>query len=441
MEGTTATLDDVKDLRKNIGFHFTPKQNLESILKTGLVPRFGRNSSGALGQSAIPKTYISYGLEGVLQLYNRLLNLPLEGELENFQDIDHKAFLPESVAGNNPDYKLNVLESFEFIRQYMENNVYLMFDAPMSEHEHTLSELELSQLNQVIRSLENEDGVNIYDRVDFLNDEIKRMSNDRENDNSAQKLAYIQERNKLAIEVWNRTKGYVQQKQGALINGELPLVIDKIDYNDERLCWTNFGQNPHNTHTRILEQDGKLTGEQITSKALRIFSEDGTTQANGIQFFEQMYSRVLDTDLTNLQNAKVVDVNLLEQFSKYVRLVEQYKQFGLLVERPSKTFVDGNETITFDSSLVVDLTNISKYPGLAEFAQESQTIYEEERKRSSDLRKELKGKQNKNLSKELAKTFAGDNLVALLHDQAAKKFSVLDSQQEKTEDEIIQGED
>ena len=54
-----ASLDEFKSLRKDIGFHFTSQSNIESIMNEGLRPVIGDNASGGLGQSAIPKTYIS----------------------------------------------------------------------------------------------------------------------------------------------------------------------------------------------------------------------------------------------------------------------------------------------------------------------------------------------------------------------------------------------
>ena len=100
------TLKEYEDLRKNVSFHFTPMQNLDNILENGLVSNFGDNSTGILGQSAIPKVYISYGLEGVMQLYNRILNLSQEGALEHFQGASHKPFIPKNLQGNDMNYKM-----------------------------------------------------------------------------------------------------------------------------------------------------------------------------------------------------------------------------------------------------------------------------------------------------------------------------------------------
>lgn len=429
------TLDDFKDLRKDVGFHFTPKQNLESILETGLLPKRGDNSTGTLGQSAIPKPYVSYGLEGVLQMYNRLLNIPREGELKDFQDISHIAFIPENIKNNDPNYQLSILEGFEFIRQYMENNIYLMFDAPMSKYEHTLTDVEILQLNERIEGLTDENGVNIFQRVKFINDEIRRLSEDKTPENESKITEYVKERDQLSIGIYEKTKKEVFQKRGALLNGDNALVLDTIDYNDERLCWTNFEKNPHNTHTIIVNKDGNLAGMPIPAESMGAFSVDGVNVANGLQFFEQIYDRTEKTDLTNLQNPRVVDINLLEQFSEYIRLVEQYREEGLLRMRPEQTITDGKKTITYDESFVVDLSDPSKYPGLEEFAQRVQTYYTEGKVKKKEIRQRLKSEQKEMVVKELAKSFAKDPEVALLHDEAGKVFSSLDRSKEITNEE------
>ena len=150
MENRFLSLDNIEDIRNNIGFHFTSKQNLEAILNTGLQARLGANSTGALGRAVIPKPYVSYGLEGVLQLYNRFLNLAGEMPISCFQGQSYAPFIQDNIKKNGPDYKMSIVESFEFVRQYMENNVYLMFKSQMSQYEHSISDEQLVEINNTI---------------------------------------------------------------------------------------------------------------------------------------------------------------------------------------------------------------------------------------------------------------------------------------------------
>lgn len=394
LEDKYTTLDDIDDIRKNVGFHFTPIQNLESILENGLDPRIGANASGTLGQSAIPKTYISYGLEGVMQLYNRILNLSLEGKIIDFQDPSHKTFLPNTAQTRNIDSRLSILEGFEFVRQYMENNIYLVFGVTMSQYEHTLEDNELDEINDKIHTFTDENGENICDKIDFLNDQIEILINDINTNHSEEIDRYRTQRDRLAIEVWRKSSYLVSEKQGRLLNEDEEIIIDKIDYNDERLRWVNFEKNPHNTHTRIIEeQDGKISGIPILPQNIYQFSSDGESRGNGVQFFEKMYSFIKQSDRVSLQAINCVDVNLFNLFHEYVNLIEQYKIQNpkLLTVRPSQVVeLDNGQTITYPEGITLDLDNISSYPGLEDFAQKASQYYQVERKKCSQIRKQLK---------------------------------------------------
>ena len=52
-------LNDIKDLRKDIGFHFTNrnKAKINKILKEGIVPKMGANSSNSESKEAIDKVF------------------------------------------------------------------------------------------------------------------------------------------------------------------------------------------------------------------------------------------------------------------------------------------------------------------------------------------------------------------------------------------------
>ena len=143
-------LEDLDSLRDGIGFHFTSASNVQSILNNGLRPKIGNNSKDGLGREAISKTFISYGLSGVLQLYNRLLNASFELPLGNIRDPEHRPFLPDVSSDRDTKKHLSFIEGFEFVRQYMENNVYFIADVPISKYEHELSEEDIKNINAQI---------------------------------------------------------------------------------------------------------------------------------------------------------------------------------------------------------------------------------------------------------------------------------------------------
>lgn len=175
MENRFLSLDNIEDIRNNIGFHFTSKQNLEAILNTGLQARLGANSTGALGRAVIPKPYVSYGLEGVLQLYNRFLNLAGEMPISCFQGQSYAPFIQDNIKKNGPNYIMSIVERFEFVRQYMENNVYLMFNSQTSQYEHSISDEQLVEINNTIKNMVDENGDSVVSKINDLNRKIKSL--------------------------------------------------------------------------------------------------------------------------------------------------------------------------------------------------------------------------------------------------------------------------
>ena len=73
------------------------------------------------------------------------------------------------------------------------------------------------------------------------------------------------------------------------------------------------------------------------------------------------------------------DVNLLYKFLDYVHMVEQYKQAGLLSVKPEETIQVGDRRRTVPARLVMDMSDIDKYPGLAEFSENLEQYYEANR--------------------------------------------------------------
>lgn len=268
LDNKLVTNADIVDIR-NIAFHFSPQRNITSILNEGLKPLIGDNASGGLGQSAIEKVYFSYGLEGVLQLYNRLISASFQQEVGDLNGISHKPFIPDSANDKLPSEHLSMIEGFEMVRQYMEDNVYFVFDAPITQYEHELSDSDLQNINQEITKL-TDSGTNIVEKINELNDKIATLSRSREN-------------NKDEI---------------------VSLVSEKPACHD---C------------------------------------------------------------------------NLLFKFQEYLRLVEKYKSNGLLITKPETTYKINDKTVTIPKRQVMDMKNISKYPGLAEFSENLEQYYEDNR--------------------------------------------------------------
>lgn len=368
-QSTYVKLEDIPSLRDGISFHFTPSKNIESILSTGLRPKIGDNSSGGLGKEALSKTFISYGLSGVLQLYNRLINSSFEQPLHSIRDESHIAYLPEVSRNRNGNESLSLLEGFEFLRQYMSDNVYFIADTPLSKYEHELSEDDIISINEQISdlSLPGTD-VKIKPKIkeldslaeDLRNKLITLEKGSEEYNNILENLQSItKERANLTITLRQLSLNILNQKRGTILNESENPVLEKVDYNEERLRWVDQLANPHNTHTRIIEDEEGMHGVKITSDMLRLFSKNGTSPSSGIDFIESIYPYVNEKDAVSIGE----DFNLIPLFIEYINLVKQYESQGLLVKSAS------------NSLDVVDLSDISKYPGLEEFSKKLQEFY------------------------------------------------------------------
>ena len=398
MENRFLSLDNIEDIRNNIGFHFTSKQNLEAILNTGLQARLGANSTGALGRAVIPKPYVSYGLEGVLQLYNRFLNLAGEMPISCFQGQSYAPFIQDNIKKNDPNYIMSIVERFEFVRQYMENNVYLMFNSQTSQYEHSISDEQLVEINNTIKNMVDENGDSVVSKINDLNRKIKSLYREDQAKNKNEIEAKVKERNKLVTDIWEKS-------------------------------------NPHNAHTRIVKKDERWQGIPVNPEKMHVFSRDGNRPSNGVEFFHDIYSRVQESDLTRLQTPDTVDKNLLGLFFEYVELVEQYKKNGLLIERPASDQIRDGKKVRIDGSLVVDLSNIQQYPGLEDFSHNAQIFYKEEEKNCGKIIEKLQDDRKTIESKLLAQACTKEIDVAVLNEEADKSFEQLSKK--PTEKEII----
>lgn len=381
------SLDEFEDIRRNIAFHFTSQSNMDSILEEGLRPQIGDNSSGGLGQSAIEKTYLSYGIEGVLQLYNRLLVASFGQSINDFNGISHKPFLPDSAFSEPKRESLSKVEGFEFIRQYMEDNVYFVFDAPVTQYEGELKTEDISEINAMIPTLE-ENGINLKQRHKELDKQITKLVREGAEENKSEILQLVDERNRIAIYIREQTMRALSSKRGKLLNEAENPIMEQVDYNDERLVWINQIERPHNAHTRIVEEDGKPQGVRITNDRLRIFSHDDTSISNGLDFLDASLGLVdpaKDQIFLDLYDKpECHDCNLLYKFQEYLRLVEQYKAQGLLDLKPATTYEIDGKTRTVPERYVMDMTNIEKYPGLQDFMIGLDEYYEEHKYRKPD---------------------------------------------------------
>ena len=402
-------LSEFKDVHELVAFHFTANQNIDSIMENGFEPRIGDNSSEKLGKEAIKKVFISYGLEGVLQMYNRLLNIAVDVEGQFLNTNSHRPFLPNTVDLNE-QRKLSVLEGLEFMRQYIENNSYIVIDCPITEYEKNISYDEMKTINKEIGNLRFED---IQDYLNFekvkqafSDGDIDKFAPEKEQeileeyidhideiiDNAktdeekaiAEKLSQIRSQISIAIRQYSLKK--IDNIRGKMTNENENPLVEKCDYNEKNLKWiiqvydkdsSEKRGNPSNTHTRIVEGEEGLIGLSITPENLHVFSSDGKTYATGIEFLRKIVPEVQKND----KIANNYDCDFISDFLAYVDLIEEYRKLGLL-KRDEKQLVIGDKTCEFKME-VLDIENLEMYPGFEErFHSIEQSIAKKELEKS-----------------------------------------------------------
>ena len=353
-------LKDVSNLNENIGFHFTQLKNMEGILREGFKPMIGDNASGRLGSSAIPKTYLSYGLEGALQLYNRLITMSYSNPIIVFDNESYKYFIPNSASNKEKSEFLSIIEGFEMIRQYMEKNIYFIISASTAEYEHNLSEEELHEIDNLLREKR--------EKYLAIIEQLRKFLFENEENNQEEIASLINMRNQLAIDMRLETLPKVNEKRGNLINANKNPIIDFIDYQDERPMWEV--QEKHNMHTRIIGTE-RPCGCEISPNLIRVFSTDNKKPGSGLDFLNV----ALQCAPKDYKLHLMFDYTILYKFQEYLNLVEKYKSLGLLV-----SILDDTQSADLSShGLVMDLRDISRYPGLENFIEEVEEFHEANR--------------------------------------------------------------
>ena len=385
-EGQLITIEQIRDLRRNIGFHFTPRGNATVIAKTGLKPLRGDLSSGNLGKEAINNVFFSYGLEGALQIYNNMLFFASKAyTIGDIQTGTFAPFIPQNVHREPTDH-FSMLEGFELMRQYMENNRFIIFDVTESKYsgDNPTGE-QIESINKRLKmiKLSDQDEQTIYEMIKKIDNELEteRAKPDEEQDREAierkQKL-----RDTYTIQLYKKGKEMIDEIRGEELEAG---TFDRCDFDFGKLTWftqipekDNKTALPHNAHTKIIETDNGLIGTAIEADRLFQFSIDGEKPANGLAFLQAMLESARDEDKLTMNHRPV----LLGMFLEYVKLVERYKKdpalSRLLIKKEAMPYrVAGIESI-IPERLVVDMSILDEYPGLQEFSERLKRSIEEQ---------------------------------------------------------------
>lgn len=312
---------------KNYGFHFTPQINESGFEKTGLEARIGVNSSGKLGKEAIPKVFFSNGINGALMTFNRMTNIPpAKGSIAMIVK-DYYRYLPNRIKSFVPEdkrklesltdediqllierlngegiYELDYCESFEFMRDFMSENMYLFFDAEPSRYQNELTSTDIEEINAA-RNPETLAQIDDLDaRIDACEDkeEIARLN---------------RERQILSREVRRQCMEVASQKRGAkLFDG----FFDIEDYNEEHCEF--LVQPLNNTHSAI-KYNG--IGKDVPAEQLRKLSTRGRVDA--VTLISKMFEQ-RDSTSEYAMRGKKYDARLIEFFLEYLKLPRDLSQ-------------------------------------------------------------------------------------------------------------------
>ena len=109
-------------------------------------------------------------------------------------------------------------------------------------------------------------------------------------------------------------------------------------------------------------------------------------------------------ELVELRDNIVIngDCELMTHFMEYLKLVEKYKEDGLLYTKDAQDIQLKNGVRHLEERLCMDLSDIGRYEGLQYFSDGLEKTYkdfEEERKKQKELKKTEKNQTEKALNK------------------------------------------
>lgn len=402
---------DIKDIdfkNKTYGFHFTPQTAEAGLSQTGLESRIGVNSSGKLGKEAIPKVFFSNGITGALMTFNRIANIPADGkpsqntvamlvkDYYKYLPDRIKAFVPEEKRSlssleqadinelirnlnNNGIYTLDYCEAFEFLRDWMLENMYAIFEAEPSQYEHELTEQDIEEIN----SARNPE---ILKRIKVLDKAVELSVNEEE----IQKMS--EERRNLSIEIRKQCIEVASQKRGAkLVDG----FFDREDYNEDRCAFEV--QYKNNTHSAIYED--RTLGKSVLPEELKKATLDGKMDA--VTIIQKLFEQRDMSEEYSMRGSRY-DVRLIEFFLQFLKLPKNLSQEAR--DEISQSITDHRNNIRgilktdkkgFVGILPEEISGISDVLNQMKKYQESFISWEDARRFSEDRTVQLE-KENAN---------------------------------------------
>lgn len=285
------------------------------------------------------------------------------------------------------------------IRELLDDHMYYVFEAHPTKYERDVSAEDIERVNLSIKELEE------TKQIEQLDEEEDRISSSKMSDEEKKEAleSLRAKRASITIELRKKSKKLIYAKRGALIDDSG--VFEELDYNEEKLRWGNQIQNPHNVHTKIVEDGEGIHGQTVKSNGSEkfgAFSIDGEHVATANEAIRVFSSRIKSGDRLTITE----DPDLVSRYIKYLDMCKQYEQQGLLVEQ--------------DGRMIVDLEHIEKYPGLQEFATELEEYKVAQRKIISTKMATAKAERDERRKKILPSI--AESVKAMSEDKDVKKI-------------------
>lgn len=330
-------LDDIKDFSQ-VGFHFTDsEEKINSIEQNGLKPLIGDNSST---YEATPKISFSLGLDGLFQTANRFFNLVQTMEVSFLLNNTHMKYLPDNIRDGDPNHIMTTIEALEFMKNYLGNSSYFVFDAPSSKYEHEVTKENLDKANQHVQNIYDLIPINskgeILDiddqtyefniRTPKPNEPLKNLSKEIQKIQECLNKRYSQGKKnftpqqlkeyELLIDVKNRYRIKILEttaldlQRGNLIEDGL---YDTISFHEEKLEWRK--QKPLNIQSRVEIKDNMALGKGVEPENLSILSVNGAEKSNNFEILSKLYPKA------NKQNTTAAgDIDMVELVLEYINI-------------------------------------------------------------------------------------------------------------------------
>lgn len=216
--------DDFDSLIKYGFFHFTKRENLESIEKSGLEPRIGKNSEGFETKK---RSYFSIGAVGVLGIANRAIFLKsvelAKARNMSMEDVKQEAF----------DEIYNIYKNSVFLKLDIEDGVeYDSEDFMTRRNSHTIEDSSVPPSKISVASIMGDISPLKLLEMFYENSDANSIRRSNIEDSG---LEFVEENYLHEFIDFIRTKTREEERNGSLAETTIDTPLSMIDIGEKKL--------------------------------------------------------------------------------------------------------------------------------------------------------------------------------------------------------------